>query len=170
MRATYPAIVSERMRVCCPLHGGVRERALFEDAALALTKGEVVAAQPPRLGQRWRTATLERYRPILKSQTRGVYAAELEKLIRRENPDLLWFFRLETMWKAGWVSYNVPVVCDVDDFEAKAHRRAIRLLSLARRVAATLDYPFFVRDQRATPGESRLCSCRIPMTWMRQAK
>jgi len=131
------------------LHGAAREIALFEGDAQRLPGGHVVPAAPVSPWRHWRNATFERYRPVLKSQAYGAYRDGLRVLVERERPDLLWFFRFDAVWNAGCDRYDAPVICDVDDFEAKAHKRAIGLLPLVKRVAATIDYPFLVRAQRA---------------------
>lgn len=97
----------------------------------------------------WRDVTFERYRPSFKAQARGAYRSGLRTLMQQVKPDLLWFFRLNTVWTAGCDRYEIPVVCDVDDFEAKAYGRAVRLLPLPKRVVGMLDYPLFARAQRA---------------------
>ncbi|MCL5735678.1 MAG: glycosyltransferase family 4 protein [Actinobacteria bacterium] len=66
-----------------------------------------------------------------------------------EKPDVLWFFRLNSVWASGCDRYDVPVIGDMDDFESRAHYRGIRLLPRAKRIAAMFDYPLFVRAQRA---------------------
>jgi glycosyltransferase involved in cell wall biosynthesis len=133
-------------------HAGVNEVSLFREDPLCMPGSRVVKAARCSEWANLRGAVFERYRPIFTSQTRGIYRDGLRSIIEREEPDVVWFFRFDTVWKTGCVRYDVPVICDVDDFEAKAYRRAIRLLSPLRRSAALLDFPSVVRAQRAAAG------------------
>jgi polysaccharide biosynthesis protein PslH len=161
-QSPWPPVVGSRIRS----YNILRMLERNNDVTVALLNGtteEVAAFRSdvqhsavevvPRIDlPRWRkcqTLTLQRYRRVFKSQTYGAFRQGLRALVEREQPDVLWFFRFNTVWNAGCDRYEIPVVCDVDDFESKAYGRAIQILPRIKRTAATLDYPWFVRAQGA---------------------
>lgn len=131
------------------LDNTAEEARVFEEWDPCPYDRRLVPGAPRPRGRYLRTLLFERYRWVLQSHGRGAHRECVRTLVKLAGPDLVWFFRLNTVWRTGCDRYTVPVICDIDDLESKAYGRAIRLLPGVKRALAWVDSPCFVRAQRA---------------------
>lgn len=130
------------------LNNTPEEASDFEEGDPCPYDRRLVPGEPQSRGRYIRTVLFERYRSVLQSLGQGTHREGLRTLVTLVRPDLVWFFRLNAVWRSGCARFAVPVVCDVDDLESRAYDRAIRLLPSVKRALARVDSPLFVRAQR----------------------
>ena len=122
------------------------EIALFDEGLMGNCEKQVIrAGKAGTVGVFGRG--VERYRHVLRKSRAGIFREGLAALIERENPDLLWFFRLNTVWEAGGNLVTIPTICDMDDFESAAYARRIAQLPLSKRWIGMVDFARFSRSQ-----------------------
>lgn len=123
----------------------------FRTAAPVNIETYVALAEAPSTVSRLCSATIERYRSIsiFMQSCHGCCRNSFAQIARQTSPDLIWFFRFETIWRVAWDKSAIPVVGDMDDFESKACERSLASSRSGwRRILARLDYPRFQRAER----------------------
>ena len=142
-----------------------RELSLFENGSGRIENRVVLQRNPALLHRRLVSHTWERCRPIriFNACTYGRFEESLHQLAERTNPDLIWFFRLDTIWQTGCGRFSMPVTVDMDDLESKALLRSIRALTGFPRLLASVDSFQFMRAQRATTQNCNLILIANPL-------